>query len=781
VNTGTIFTVSLGQSYIGDMTSDGDYLYGCLVGGPNTIVKIDLATGETLETITGAWTVNSQRGLAADFVNEEFYIGGWNSNQIWRTTFNGSTISTYDFNGVSGLAWHPWGGPEAEGSLWVVESSPNDLVTEIDPNNNWATIQSFTIPGAVGYSGAGAEIKISSENQGALWITNASDNTIYLVDLNEPIGCCPNGQLPANLLGYNIYRDETFVAYTPHVPPGEFVPQGYIDEGLPPGQYEYTVTAVYDLAPYGYPGETGESMVEGPTEVSSTYCFDLEFVETWEMGSFDDNNWLTDGSNWTINGQAGNPAPAAEFTWDPIQTNYESSLTSYPLCAVGMTEGKIWLDFDLKLDAVQPTGEELIQAQVWNWEAQVWNTVGEYSNSEGSFDWTSEHVNINAQAMDKVFKIRFHTMGENSINILGWFIDNIDIYRTCDGPTNLAAYPIPGQGIGLSWDMPGSSPVDEWIHWDDGMNSGNSIGTGGAEEWDVAARWEPEQLVNYEGASVTEVAFFPMDPITAYRVRVWIGASAANLVVDQPVTPVCGQWNIVTLETPVPVDVTNDLWVGYHVVTPEGYPAGVDDGPAIDGYGNMMKLDNEWQTLLQINPSFDFNWNISAHLLTIAAEHQTLAPGKGSRELIGFNVYRNANGGDYVLLPNFTGVDPAEGLIPGTLYCYMVNAVWMSETDECESPFSNEACIIWTSVPDPDANPGSLYLYPNPADDHAYITSSDNLKRITMYDATGRPVMDEITDSRSYELSTVSYPAGIYLVHIETSTSVNVIIITIHR
>ena len=24
--------------------------------------------------------------------------------------------------------------------------------------------------------------------------------------------------------------------------------------------------------------------------------------------------------------------------------------TSYPLCAVGMTEGKIWLDFDLKLD-----------------------------------------------------------------------------------------------------------------------------------------------------------------------------------------------------------------------------------------------------------------------------------------------------------------------------------------------------------------------------------------------------------------------------------------------
>ena len=38
--------------------------------------------------------------------------------------------------------------------------------------------------------------------------------------------------------------------------------------------------------------------------------------------------------------------------------------------------------------------------------------------------------------MNKVFKIRFHAMGVNSINILSWFVDNIHVYRTCDGPTN---------------------------------------------------------------------------------------------------------------------------------------------------------------------------------------------------------------------------------------------------------------------------------------------------------------------------------------------------------
>lgn len=338
------------------------------------------------------------------------------------------------------------------------------------------------------------------------------------VDLEEPYCPPPNtGQLPENLLGYNIYRDGAFVAYKLHEPPGEYVPQGYVDEDLWPGHYEYTITAVYDLAPYGYPGETGESMEEGPAEIISYSCFDLEFLETWAIGNFEINNWITDSANWLVNSQVGNSSPAAEFSRDPVLTDYEASLTSFPLCAAGMTEGKIWLDFDLKLDAVQPTGEELIQVQIWNWESGEWYTVAQYSNSEGSFDWTSEHINIKAQAMNQLFKIRFHATGTNSASILGWFIDNIDVYRACDGPTNLEAFVIEGEGIGLSWEWAQGDSIDEWMHWDNGVYSGNSFGLGGQDHWDVAARWEPDQLVNYEGASVTEISFFPVEPSALYK------------------------------------------------------------------------------------------------------------------------------------------------------------------------------------------------------------------------------------------------------------------------
>jgi hypothetical protein len=814
VNTGNTIVINEGQSWVGDMVSDGEFLYGCLVGGSNAIVKVELATGTTVGTISGDFAVTSQRGLGADFINEEFYIGGWNSNQIWRTTFDGTTISTFGFNGVSGLAWHPMGGPSAEGSLWVSENSPADNVTEVDPNNGWATIQSFVLPNTGTYAGAGCEIKRSGSDAGAIWLPNQGNNTIYLVDLEEPLSNDPIPQLPENLLGYNVYRDMEFVGYTAHTPEGEYVPQGYVEENLQPGIYQYSVTAVYDLAPYGFPGETGESMHEGPAEVIVEYCYDLEFLETWSMGNFDNNNWLTDGANWTINGQEGNAMPAAEFTWDPILTDYAVTLESYPMCAYGMTEGIIWLDFDLKLDAVQPTGEELLNVQIWNWDSQDWATVATYSNADGSFDWMPEHLNIRAQAINKVFRVRFQAAGVNSINILSWFVDNIHIYRTCDGVTDLTADAINngnGYGMKLDWISPDGPGVDEWIHWDDGVNGGNSIGTGAAAEFDVAARWEPAQLTAYDGASVTEISFFPAEAAAVYNVRVWIGAGAANLVVDQAVAnPVIGDWNTVMLTTPVPIDVTQELWVGYYINTTTGYPAGVDDGPAIDGYGNMMNFGG-WQTLLDINPDLDFNWNIAAHVMTVtgvtmpmgksvapyqngnvtfshkttANVHRVFTAGDASRDLTGYNIYRSIDGEPYEMIDfttEITYLDTEVTPVIGGLYCYMVTAVWESATDQCESAFSTEECQIWTGIGDGEtADNDSFSLYPNPADDHVFITTTEELNRVTVYNALGQLVVDQITTGKQYELKTASYTIGVYMVRVETSAGVTTRTLTIQR
>jgi len=404
----------------------------------------------------------------------------------------------------------------------------------------------------------------------------------------------------------------------------------------------------------------------------------------------------------------------------------------------------------------------------------------------------------------------------NSLDILSWFVDNIHVYRACEGITDLTVEAIANTQTGmlLNWIGPDDGSIDEWIHWDNGVNDNNSVGTGAAVQFSVAHRWEPDQIAEYEGASVTEIAFFPAEAASTYNVRVWIGAGAANLVVDQPVAnPVIGQWNYVMLDTPVLLDVTQELWYGYYVDAQTGYPAGVDAGPAVDGYGNMMDFGG-WATLLELTQGeLDVNWNIAAHLVTVTgvtmplgvtpepttanpgqtfainsvatSGNRVLNTGNGSRDLMGYNIYRSIDGSEYELLDfttELTYLDDEEEPIIGGLYCYMVTAVWESATDACESAFSAEMCDIWTAIDDNILdNNASFSLYPNPADDHVFIATSGELKRVTVYNALGQLVIDEITTGKQYELNTAKYTIGVYMVRVETAEGVTTRTLTIQR
>lgn len=288
----------------------------------------------------------------------------------------------------------------------------------------------------------------------------APDDAAILTWYPPSDSCCPpSGQLPEGLLGYNIYKDQEFLAYTPHDPPGVYTQQGFVEEGITPGYYEYTVTAVYDLTPFGYPGDTAESVPEGPAVICSVYCFELEFTESWDAGTFEDNNWIAEGENWTVSNTLGNPAPSAQFSWDPVQDNYSLALESNCLTSLGMTEGNIWLDFDLKLDnPSRLSGLESMNVQVWNWETESWSSVAVYNNGDGSFGWTPQHLDITLEAMNSIFNVRFLAEGVQSSGIIGWNIDNIHIYRSCGAPFGLYSVVYP-QAIELFWEGPDARDV----------------------------------------------------------------------------------------------------------------------------------------------------------------------------------------------------------------------------------------------------------------------------------------------------------------------------------
>jgi hypothetical protein len=94
------------------------------------------------------------------------------------------------------------------------------------------------------------------------------------------------GQMPDGLIGYNVYRDGAFIAFVSGADT-----TWYYDLNLDPDNYEYAVTAKYDLTDYGFPGQFDESMIEGPETVSIMCGRPLPFYEPWDQATFAYNDW----------------------------------------------------------------------------------------------------------------------------------------------------------------------------------------------------------------------------------------------------------------------------------------------------------------------------------------------------------------------------------------------------------------------------------------------------------------------------------------------------------
>jgi hypothetical protein len=580
-----------------------------------------------------------------------------------------------------------------------------------------------------------------------------SPSCFYQADTgNRPLIFCQpldtSGTVPFNFIGYNLYQDGSLVTFIPSSA------TSYSPDWISPVSTSYDLIAVYDLTYYGFPGETGESSGLS-ANYKLRYGYALDFQEQWNTGTFGTNNWSANGVNWSITDQNGQPSPCVQFTWDPIQENYSVSLESYPFLADSMSAGQIFLDFDIKLSNANASGTEFMSAEVWDWESLSWYTAKTYKNDYGSFDWVSEHLDISDYAMNEVFKIRFMAQGESSLNLVWWLIDNIHVYRHCNEPYNLELMENE-EGIQLKWD---GVEYDQWIHWDDGIYSGTSIGTTGATHFDAAARWIPAQLADYEGYSLMKVAFFPHVATATYQVRVWIGQGAVNLIVDQPVpNPIIDQWNYVTLVTPVLLDVSEELWVGYRVNNSTGYPAGVDNGPAVDGFGNMVNLGG-WQTLLLINPDLDYNWNIQAYLYKNIQYNSSLK----------YAIYRSDDSGpfflkDYSEHNNYLDVS-ACGL-PPFYHEYKVTALHIGEIDTCESGFSNMVNEVCIGIAENEED--SLRIYPNPSNDIIKIESSEDLELISLYNSFGELILKKKVDKKQLEMPVSAYPAGVYMIRLES-------------
>lgn len=324
-------------------------------------------------------------------------------------------------------------------------------------------------------------------------------------------------------------------------------------------------------------------------------------------------------------------------------------------------------------------------------------------------------------------------------------------------PNNLEAEIINFLDVNLTWDVPTGVFIPEWITYS-GENITNAISA--STNFDVAARWTPEMLEDFEGGRVTKVDFVPGEPgdICTYTVKIWQGSTNPTLKYSQEVFDITpGAWNTVELDEAYHIDFSKDLWIGFNCNTTGGFPAGCDAGPQDEGFGNMISWNGAWTTLSQLDPSLTFNWAIKGYIET-------------GMQVEGYKVFRkNGNQGSFNLIGStnantLTYLD--QNVIYGHLYYYHVKAQYAAGLS---APSNEIEVIIDTHISDPSGASGTLQVYPNPANDHIIIQSEDELRSVILTNYSGQVNFSREVKGTELRINTEKFAKGLYMLQIETT------------
>lgn len=420
-----------------------DLIYGS--DGGNTIWGINFNT----HTIDNFLIVPTPcRAIAYDFQEVGFWCNNWDSD-ICLYDMAGGLITSFPLVGsqsISGLAYDK--SEYLTPCLWGFSQGGNGAeLIKMDINNGGNQILIKDISQIIGGTAApGGLYTHCGFYQGEKFTIGGlmQNELIFALELGDCPGITPGISYftPKNLLGYKLYRNEQFLNY--------FEYNGndttfYWDLNVPwPGYFTYKTTALYDLTPCGYPGDTAES---APSNEKTFYIgidFILPFVEDWNTGSFDPNLW-THEESWIVSGDFGNPVPTALFDGSEIDSSYSSRLTSYwincnlhPNTGEPYVDGSFNLEFDIMLNDLDTCGIDKMTVQYID-TSMMYNTIIEFSDTNGSFPWDHHNINITEEVKGKMIKISFLAEGEGGsiININNWYIDNINLYRQCNPPREL--------------------------------------------------------------------------------------------------------------------------------------------------------------------------------------------------------------------------------------------------------------------------------------------------------------------------------------------------------
>ncbi|MEN6445618.1 MAG: T9SS type A sorting domain-containing protein [Candidatus Cloacimonas sp.] len=440
------------------------------------------------------------------------------------------------------------------------------------------------------------------------------------------------------------------------------------------------------------------------------------------------------GDIWNLGTDTTAPSPTHCMINQNASGSYNINMMNYlvspPITLP--TSGDIRADFMVMGSFTDPN--TFPDVDYWGWEFSVNNGVSwhymsnpnddpngnNYVYSDAPTVWTSmiegyslDGYITNYHGQTAIFRWFFKSDADTPSGT-GIRIDDFKIYNDIivAAPENLEGT-VSENSVSLTWAAPGSGGgggEEGWIYYC-GDPSANAIGTDAAADFDVAAKWDPlgdtNSIYPYVGMNITKIKFVPAEPTSmcSYSVRIWTGASGV-MVYDQPVSTITEDgWNEVILTTPYTIPSGTAVWAGFRCNTTGGFPAGCDAGPQIDGYGNMIRFNGVWGTLIQQSATLTYNWNIQVYVADANGKEYVLGElpmndtfaegtlGVGyneptrDREVTAYKIYRDS---EYLAQVNGDVLTYTDANVAGGTHTYYVTAMYGTN----ESSASNTITIF---------------------------------------------------------------------------------------
>jgi len=825
INTGALletFTIA-GVNGVRDLAFDGNFFYGGANAG-SQIYKLDLPNKTLVSTISTS--VASIRHIAYDADANGgaggFWCGGW--GDVTLVKMDGTTIAT-----GPALSGGAYGGQIDKSStpgktfLWIHDQSAgsgDDLVQYEKTGTSTLTATGVvknmisTIPGMTGAIAGGLDQMTKNGKFYLVGMSQLTANLMWAVEMGAGTG---GGGTPPGLIGYNVYRDNLLIHYVPS--PDTLY---YYDLNVDPGVHKWGVAAKYDLTPYGFPGQFGESLPAGNISMAIVCGLSLPFYEPWTQGSFGYQNWTFNPAtqqHWVINTTTGDPAPCADFKWDPPTSNYSLSLESPTLNAGPYSCASIWFDFDYKCIDRNGGETEKLSAEVYYNGA--WHNIVDIKNNGTSTNWVSKHVDITT-VKGKGFKVRFRANGASSANILHWYVDNIAVYGVCNPPLSLTKVQH-HDTVDLSWNAPSctSGEVVDLI-FDDGTYEGQVYVTGGIGYVGNIFPVGPTMAGKLIGFDV----MFQMADGSTNTIEIYDG-NQNLLAITAPFVPVADQW--------VHINVDSVAFTGqfYAMIAMDGTQTNL---VGLDQNGPFAPSDLCW-TLLPptwaLLSSYGFPKSVcmlraKAYIpydlksVALAPVTQQTSPAQKPTNRLsgssihggtffggtqgvyannldgsivnGYNVYRTDKTGDTatftklnaaaVTVKNYKDVIGNLTANYGT-YKYGVKALYKDTVANaflCESPYSNVVTIQFPAVGVVEVGNGQISVYPNPATEVVNVKSDYTINSIDVMNYLGQTVYKNTKVNGKFSQFNVSnLQSGIYFVKVATEQGASTVKITVTR